>query len=53
MNKLNRSEVLHGDFCPGSFLPVHPDVVKDDDEADVEAEEEAANNQANECHSNP
>ena len=35
------SEVLH--WCPGSFLPVHPDAVEDGSEADVEDEEEDDN----------
>ena len=36
------SEVLH--WCLGSFLPVHPDAVEDDGEADVEDEEDDDNN---------
>jgi len=43
------SDVLHGDFCPGSILPVHPDAVEDDGEAYVEDEEGDANNQVNKC----
>ena len=40
----NWSEVLRGIFCP---LPVLPDAVQDDDEADVEDEVDSANNQVN------
>ena len=39
----------HGVFCPGSVLPVHPDAVKDDGEADVEDEVDPANNLGNDC----
>ena len=38
-----------GVFCVGSILPVHPDAVKDDGEADVEDEVDFANNQGNNC----
>ena len=45
VNDKSNSEVLHGVFCPGSVLvlPVHPDAVKDDGEADVEDEVDSAN----------
>ena len=39
------SDVLHGDFCPGSILPVHPDAVENDSEANVLDDEDEANNQ--------
>ena len=37
------SDFIHGIFCPGSVLPVHPDAVKDDGEADVEDEVDGEN----------
>ena len=33
----------------GSILPVHPDAVEDDDEADVEDKVDDAENQENNC----
>ena len=30
--------VIEGIFCPGIILPVHPDAMEDDSEADVEDE---------------
>ena len=41
--------LFFGVFCAGSILPVHPDAVKDDSEADVEDEVDFANNQGNNC----
>ena len=47
------SEVLHWVFCPGSILPVHPDAVENDGEADVEDEVDEAKNQGNNSLSFP
>ena len=47
------SDVLHWILCLGSFLPVHPDAVEDDSEADVLDEEDEANNQRKNYQSQP
>ena len=40
---------LHDILCPGIVLPVHPDALKDDGEADVKDEVDSANNYVNDC----